>query len=242
MAGPSVSLQSSLLGPSRIPAGTRAALAPSQGPFVTTHAITERGILSEAVLADAARINGVERSRSAANSGPTAPLTELVRMIVHNHHAYVREELPHLHSLAETVVAARGDLYPEMIRILRKLRRLAGDLTFHIRTEETTLFPRIEALERNRAGNGPVPAGRIGGFQGPVAEMVREHASMAGLLSEMRAETHGFAVPAGAGADLADLYRGLETFELLRRRNTQIESDVLFPAAVALERQLFAAR
>jgi regulator of cell morphogenesis and NO signaling len=194
------------------------------------------------MLAHAARINGVERNRRPGNPAFTTPLTELTRMIVHSHHVYVGEELPRLHALAEAGVAACGSLYPEMIRILRKLRRLAGDLTFHMHTEETTLFPHIEALERNRAGKGPVPVGRIGGFQGPLAEMVREHASMAGLLSEMRAETHGFAVPAAAGLELADLYRRLETFELLRRRNTQIENDVLFPAAMAIERQLFAVR
>jgi regulator of cell morphogenesis and NO signaling len=202
----------------------------------------ESGILSETVLTHTAFIRGVECNRSTAVSARTAPLTELTRMIVHHHHAYVREELPRLHALADAAATACGHLYPEMVRILRKLRRLAGDLTFHMHTKETTLFPHIEALERHHSGNAPAPIGRTGGFQGHVAEMAREHACIAGLLSEMRAETHGFAAPAAAGAAIADLYRDLETFEQLRQRNAQIENEVLFPAAIELERQLFATR
>jgi regulator of cell morphogenesis and NO signaling len=200
--------------------------------------ITRNGILAGAVLARLAIAAGVE---FAATDSTSSPLTSLIRHIGLAHHAFIRNELPRLYSMAEISIATCAGLHPELIPVSRKLRRLAGDLTFNMNKEETILFRQIESLERIHAAGSAVSQASLAGLEDPIEDILREHEAAVALLGQIRAETRSFFLPDDACPTLSGLYNGLEAFERNLYRHLHLENDLLFPGAIALEKELLAA-
>jgi len=168
-------------------------------------------------------------------------LSELIGYIVRTHHDFIREELPRLHELAERVWTQRKWQNPETIELCRKLRRLSGDLTFHMSHCENTVFPYIEALEHSRKNGAPPAPSSTAQTESLIEEVMVGHAPAAEMLRQIEADTHGFTPREDACPDMIGLYNGLK--ELARRRNNhvQLEGLVLFPRALALEKEVLAA-
>jgi regulator of cell morphogenesis and NO signaling len=203
-------------------------------------ACTEKGIATAELLAALAEATaGIE---PAAKDFTQATLGELIRHIVGTHHAYVRSELPRLLPLAERAAAKHGPAHPEMSQIERQLRQLADELTFHLNKEERILFPYIEALEQSRLNDGPVPHACFASVESPVQGMMNEHEAAGALLDQMRTATNNFAPPVGACPTLVGLYDGLDAFERDLHRHVHLENNLLFPRAIAMEKETLVAQ
>ncbi len=202
-------------------------------------ACAQKGVATEevlAALADAASTTPAEEDFSQATAA------ELIRHIVQTHHAYVRSELPHLQSMAERVAAKHGPVHPEANLVQRNLAQLADELIFHLDKEERILFPYIEDLERSRTQNAAPPSACFGSVESPIRAMIHEHEGAATLLAEMRAVTHGFVPWPGACPTTVGLYYGLDAFERDLHRHVHLENNLLFPRAIALEKEVFVAQ
>ncbi len=196
----------------------------------------DKGILAGLIL---------ESQHAAAANEPIqdfsqGPLSELIQYIVRTHHGFIREELPRLHSLCERVIAMRKWMNPELIDMARKLRRLSGDLTFHMSHTENKVFPYIEALERSKDG-APLAPSSAAQAESLIEEVMVGHTPVGEMLRQIEADTKGFTPPEDACPDMIGLYQGLK--ELARRRSNhiQLEGYVLFPRALALEKEVLAA-
>ena len=143
--------------------------------------------------------------------------------------------------MAELSIATCAGLHPELFPVSRKLRRLAGDLTFNMNKEETILFRQIESLERIHAASTSVSQAALAGIEDPIEDILREHAAAAALLGQIRAETRSFFLPDDACTTLTGLYKGFEAFEHNLYRHLHLENNLLFPGAIALEKELLAA-
>ena len=177
-----------------------------------------------------------------ANDFTQATPTALIRHIVQTHHAYVRAELPRLLTLSEKVAAKHGPAHPEYIQIERHLLQLDGELINHLTKEEIVLFPYIEALEKSRNGQGPVPHACFPTVESPIKAMLNEHEVAGGLLEEMRSSTQGFTPPTGACPTLAGLLDGIDAFEKDLHRHVHLENNLLFPLAIAMEKEVMVAQ
>jgi len=168
-------------------------------------------------------------------------LSELIRHIIRAHHDFIREELPRLHALAERVIARRKWLSPELIDLAAKLRRLSGDLTFHMSHSENKVFPYIEELERSLKSGAPLSPPTTTQGTSLIQEVMVGHTAAGEMLQQIEADTNRFTPPEDASPDMVSLYEGLK--ELARRRSNhiQLEGFVLFPRALALEKEVLAA-
>jgi regulator of cell morphogenesis and NO signaling len=168
-------------------------------------------------------------------------LSELIEYIVRNHHDYIREEIPRLHALCEQVIASRKWRNPELIDLARNLRRLSGDLTFHMSHTESKVFPYIEALERSR--NDGSPLGPLSATQAEnlIEEVMVGHTPAGDTLKQIEADTNGFTPPEDACPDMVGLYDGLKELANKRSSHVQLEGYILFPRALALEKEVLAA-
>lgn len=201
-------------------------------------ACAEKYIAAEMVLA--ALHEAVDRQPVEEDlSGATA--TELIGHIVATHHAYVRNELPRLQTMAEKVARKHGPIHPEATYIERSLGQLAEELLFHLNKEERILFPYIEQLERSQKESAAPPAACFGSVESPIRQMITEHEGAAGLLQEMREATRGFTPWAGACPSTAGLFYGLKAFERDLHEHVHLENNLLFPRAIALEQETMAA-
>jgi regulator of cell morphogenesis and NO signaling len=172
----------------------------------------------------------------------SATATELIRLIVTTHHAFVRSELPRLLPLAAKVAARHGTNRPETVEIDRNLRQLADELIFHLNKEERILFPYVEALEKHQLGTGAVPQSCFATVESPIQAMITEHEAAGGLLAQMRAAADGFTPWPGSCPTVAGLYHGLDGFERDLHRHVHLENNLLFPKAIALEAEALAAQ
>lgn len=164
-----------------------------------------------------------------------APLPALARYIVERFHVPLREELPRLGRMAERVLEAHGRAHPEVVpELVRIFRAFRPELEEHMAKEEATLFPAIEALG--------APAGAASSGAPPVAELIAalegEHDGAGAALARLRELTGGFTPPTGACNTFRALYDGLAHLESEMHLHVHLENSVLFPRAVAREREL----
>jgi regulator of cell morphogenesis and NO signaling len=198
----------------------------------------DKGILAGMILES-------QRAAAAANEPmldfSQGSLGELIQYIVQTHHGFIREELPRLHTLCERVIAMRKWMNPELFDLARKLRRLSGDLTFHMSHTENKVFPYIEALERSRKDGTPLAQSSMAEAESLIEEVMVGHTPAGEMLRQIEADTKGFTPPEDACPDMIGLYQGLK--ELARRRSNhiQLEGYVLFPRAMELEKEVQAA-
>jgi len=202
-------------------------------------ACAQKNISVDTVLAALAESTAAAQ---AARDFTQAKPSELIQHIVSTHHAYVRSELPRLLPMAERCAAKHGPAHPEVIQIERQLRPLGTELLNHLSKEELILFPYIENLEKSRAGNGPVPHACFPTVESPIQMMLNEHEAAGALLKEMRASTQNFAPPADACPTLVGLYDGIDAFERDLHRHIHLENNLLFPRAIALEKEVLVAQ
>lgn len=199
-------------------------------------------------LAEACTTKGVETSTVIAalekastgdgtpvNNWATQSLAALITQIVDVHHAYCRNELPRLATLAEKVVRRHGDDKPELPVIQAKLAQLSEELTEHMGKEEVVLFPYIKKLERATVEGAPKPKSCFGSVEHPVAMMMREHDDAGVLMSEIRELSHGFTPPMGACPTYHAFYNGLHEFERDLHQHVHLENNVLFPRTIEME-------
>ncbi|HEY3351410.1 MAG TPA: hemerythrin domain-containing protein [Thermoanaerobaculia bacterium] len=157
-------------------------------------------------------------------------LSALIGFILETHHAFTRDAIAALPSLAATVRGRHGEVHPETRAVETLVQRLVDDLGPHLLKEEKILFPYVESLE------GPArDASCFGTVQNPIRMMMREHEAVGEILRELRAVTADYSVPPDACTSFQALYAGLKEFEADLHRHIQLENDVLFPGALALE-------
>jgi regulator of cell morphogenesis and NO signaling len=173
------------------------------------------------------------QARTAAVIPDTAwhdePLSALVRHILDSHHAFTRSQLRRLDQLSRAIVAADGAGRPEHAL----LAALADDLGPHLHKEELMLFPYVLAMDA--AGDGDAPSPPFGSVENPVRMMNLEHDQVADLLRQLREVTDDYLAPPEASATTRDFYAGLAELDRDLVRHIHLETDVLFPRAVALE-------
>jgi len=201
-------------------------------------ACTEKGIETADVLA----------ALTAATAAPQpdrdfsqASATELIHHIQSTHHAYVKSELPRLLAMAAKVAAKHAPPHPEYVQIERQLQILATELTNHLTKEELILFPYVEALDRYRNNAGSAPHACFSSVASPIQMMESEHEAAGSLLDQMRSATGNFTPPEGACPTTAGLLDGLDAFERDLHRHVHLENNLLFPMAIAMEKELLVA-
>ncbi|HVA63028.1 MAG TPA: iron-sulfur cluster repair di-iron protein [Terriglobales bacterium] len=160
------------------------------------------------------------------------PLPALIGHIVARHHQYVRSEVPHIQRWLDKTVAAHGERHPELLRIRHHFAAMATELSQHMAKEELILFPAIARL----AGHAAPGATCFDSLAQPVRMMLLEHEHAGRDLAEMRQASGEFTPPPDACTTYRTLYRALAEFDADLRQHVHLENNILFPRALALEK------
>ncbi|MGH9932250.1 MAG: iron-sulfur cluster repair di-iron protein [Pyrinomonadaceae bacterium] len=164
-----------------------------------------------------------------------ASLTELITHILDKHHVYTKQEMARLSGLAEKVIGAHGENYPELRQIGELFQRLCADLKPHMFKEEEILFPYIVQLESAHLQGKPAPFAPFGTVKNPVRMMMTEHEMAGEILRELRQTSSDYAVPADGCISYQTFYQALEAFEKDLHQHIHLENNVLFPRAMEME-------
>ena len=166
-----------------------------------------------------------------------ASLAELVAHIVAVHHGLCREQLVRLAAELAAAAAETARQAPSLVRVTVGFQRLSRELTGHLAKEETVLFPLIERIETARRNGTPPPVPSFGSIANPIRMMILEHGEAERALEQMRTASNGFQAPDGAGPRVQELCRALQAFDADLARHVELEDKILFPRAVAMERE-----
>jgi regulator of cell morphogenesis and NO signaling len=197
-------------------------------------ACAEQGLAPDAVVA---RLTAAAETRDPAFiDWSQRDAAAIIGHLLETHHPYTRHALDRTETLMGKVIAAHGKAHPEVVPLASSVAALKVDLLPHLLREEQVLFPYIVAMHQRRGEGAALSPPPFGTVRNPVRMMNREHEAAGEILREIEARTGGFVAPAHACNTWRALYDALRELTRDLHRHIHLETEVLFPMAVALER------
>lgn len=161
------------------------------------------------------------------------PLPELADHIEATHHAYLVRELPRLMRMIDKVSKVHGDRDSRLGQVREVFAQFQGELESHMMKEERVLFPAIRRL----CGIDSPCACNPATIAAPIQVMEAEHDAAGDALKTMRGLTEGFTPPDWACNTYRAMLDGLLELEGDMHQHVHKENNILFPRALALERE-----
>ncbi|MFA6082709.1 iron-sulfur cluster repair di-iron protein [Mucilaginibacter sp.] len=158
--------------------------------------------------------------------------------IINTHHRYVRDNTPFILEIAQKVARVHGDRHPELVQVAQLFEKIGNDLILHMVKEEKILFPFIKELAQVYNTGGLLPAANFGRISVPIQVMDSEHEQVGGDFETIRRITGNYTLPADACSSYTILFKKLEEYENDLHRHVHLESNILFPKAIQLEKEL----
>ena len=162
-----------------------------------------------------------------------AGLGDLAQYIVERHHGFVRRESLRIQGLLAKVCEKHGQAHAELPEIRTMFATLNEELAQHMFKEERILFPYISALDASAA-----PTACFGSVESPIAVMIADHEDAGSILAKIRALSNEYTAPARACPTFRAMYAALQEFERDLHWHVHLENNILFPRAIAAEREL----
>lgn len=205
------------------------------GGHTVAHGCLRAGVDTPALLRE---LNAVMNAPADATPRFDAwsPAT-LVAYIEGNHHAYVRDALPTLLTHTRKIAEVHGARHAELVHIARVVEQIAAEMTDHMEKEERILFPFIVALAEARRFQRSAPQPPFGTVENPVRMMEHEHRFVGDAMAEIRELTEGYRLPEDACTTYGVCFQELMAFEADLHAHVHLENNILFPKAVALEKE-----
>lgn len=176
-------------------------------------------------------------SPSLSTSWNGKSLSSITEHIVGTHHVFCRQEVVRIAGLFKEVIDMHGKDHPELKRMQTLFFKMSRDLSMHLLKEEQTLFPYILRVEEAVNGKTPVSWPPFGTVKNPIRMMVLEHDQTDRETEEIRQLSKDYTPPADSCDRYAALYDGLAAFDRDMQQHIDIENNLLFPRAVALEEE-----
>lgn len=199
------------------------------GAATLADACRHRGIAVEPVITKLEALHPAQDER--ARDEPAA----LIERILSRHHDYVRESLPRIEDHLARVVAAHGARHAELAFIETEFAKIARELQQHLVKEEQVLFPYIASLSEAVSSGALPPPDMFGTVQNPIRMLEIEHQEVTDRMAAIRQLSHDYTPPADACQTYRVALAELQAFEADLRVHVDLEDNVLFPKAVALE-------
>jgi|SRR5690606_14359389 len=132
-----------------------------------------------------------------------------------------------------------GKNHPELEVLKNEFSVASGLLAQHMKKEELILFPFVRKMEQMKNGYRPVEQPPFGTVQNPVTIMMLEHDTEGERFRKIAALTNNFNPPEDACNTYRVSFALLKEFEDDLHQHIHLENNILFPKAIALEKELF---
>ncbi|QKY68894.1 iron-sulfur cluster repair di-iron protein [Lentibacillus sp. CBA3610] len=150
------------------------------------------------------------------------PLTDVMDHIVHQHHAYLNEELPALGKFVSKIFRVHGGNHPHLKELHRLYNDFKVDMEEHTVNEEEEVFPLIQEYEQNPS------EGLLERIREANGGLEDDHDASGDLLKRMRDITNGFQPPRDACNSYRITYARLAELESDTFQHIHLENHVLF--------------
>ncbi|MGL4347407.1 MAG: iron-sulfur cluster repair di-iron protein [Chitinophagaceae bacterium] len=174
----------------------------------------------------------------APSSGQTLPYNDwkldfLADYIVNTHHHYVEKYMPEIRHYAQKVAKKHGPEHPELVTIQELVEALNSELSTHFEKEEKILFPYIKNIVQKNSSSEC-----FNSVQQPISMMEEDHDAAGQILANIREVSKNYVLPEEACNSYQLLYKHLEALENDLHLHIHLENNILFPKAIALEKDI----
>jgi regulator of cell morphogenesis and NO signaling len=163
------------------------------------------------------------------------PIDLIIEYLKHTHFLFIKHKLPYIGRLVESFKANHTE-YDLVERDLKTLFPLfLEDFIHHIYEEEDTLFKYIRMLER--AGRGQFNPSILYQLmeKHSLQKCAMEHEAHDEEMQGIRKITKDYYLSPDAPLHVKVIYNELIQFEKSLKEHAQVENEILFPKALALE-------
>jgi len=166
------------------------------------------------------------------------PIDLIIEYLKHTHHLFIKHKLPYIGRLVESFKAnhIEYDLIEKDLKALFPL--FLEDFIHHIYEEEDTLFKYIRILER--AGRGHFNPSELYQLmeKNSLQRCALEHEAHDEEMRGIRKITNDYHLTQDAPLHVKVIYNELIQFEKSLKLHAQVENEILFPKAMALENEV----
>ena len=164
----------------------------------------------------------------------------LAEYIEQKHHKYVTNTIEEIKPYLQKITMVHGNRHPELSKIKSLFDNCAGELLQHMKKEELMLFPYIKRMMRVKEDKSSAMSSPFGSVQNLINMMHAEHDHEGERFRQIAALSTNYAVP----PDGCNTYRVtmalLQEFEEDLHLHIHLENNILFPKAIALEKEITA--
>lgn len=162
----------------------------------------------------------------------------LADYIEKKHHRYVRQTTPALIQFLDKLCEVHGINHPELFEIRSEFAESAQQLALHMEKEEQILFPFIRKMIASGVNNPATAATNISEIQNPIEIMMQEHENEGDRFRKIAELSNNYSTPADGCTTYRVAYSLLKEFESDLHFHIHLENNILFPAALEIEKDM----
>jgi regulator of cell morphogenesis and NO signaling len=167
----------------------------------------------------------------------TCDINSLIDYIINIHHSFVKANTIIIYDLAQQVSYEHSE-NPEFTQLAAKSFLFFHDLLNNIMIEEEVLFPNIKQLIKNRRLQGKAVYTTFGLISESVKLMEKKHAAAEKDLKFLRSLTNNYQLSEDSNNSCDYLFKKMQEFEKDWFVHVHLETNILFPKAIALDEAL----
>lgn len=165
------------------------------------------------------------------------PLDLLADYIEKTHHRYVEKQSVVLKAYLDKLCKVHGDRHPELHEIKTHFNDSAGELAAHMKKEELILFPFIKKMNAAKDTQQEMPKASFETVENPIEMMMHDHDAEGERFRKIAELSNDYTPPEDACQTYRVTFSLLEEFENDLHKHIHLENNMLFPKAIALEKE-----
>lgn len=163
----------------------------------------------------------------------------LIDYIKNIHHTYLLKNLPEISDILDRFAEGHQKKYTWLPDLLASFKNLKSFLLPHLEHEEQVIFPYIKQIAHAYQSREPYASLLVRTLRKPVEDLMKqEHEHIRTYLHLSRELTANYAPPPHACVTHKVCFSKLQELDNDLVQHTHLENNILFPKAIAIEKEL----
>lgn len=163
----------------------------------------------------------------------------LADYILNIHHSYLRKALPETSDYVDRFLAGHRKKYPELDELEKIMKKMMKEIPPHMKKEEEIIFPYIKQIYHAWQHKESYASLLIRTLRKPVEEVMQgEHEAVGKQLHRIREITNHYTLPEKPCVTHRVTFLKLQELDNNLVQHIHLENNILFPKAIAMEKEL----
>jgi regulator of cell morphogenesis and NO signaling len=163
----------------------------------------------------------------------------LIDYILNIHHAYLKHTIPELNRALRSFVSSHNDKYSYIFFVEEAFNDLASEIIEHLEHEEESIFPYLKLVSTTYTRKEIYGSLFVRTLSKPLSLIIEsEHKRIESLLKQLRKTTNNYTFSDDVCPYHQVIYNKLKEFDIDIVQHKGLEDKILFPKAIAMEKEL----